>query len=80
MTPPAPITGSAIIAAIVSGPSRSIMSFSDCASRATNSCLALALCAETVVMRAVGVQHAVDRQVEAIVVAGKPGQRGGHRR
>ncbi len=37
MTPPAPITGSAIMAAIVSGPSRSIRSRSDCTMRATNS-------------------------------------------
>ena len=40
--------------------------------------LALALGAEAVVMRAIGMQDAVDRQVEAVVVAGKAGQRGGH--
>ena len=37
ITPPAPLTGSAIIAAIVSGPSARISASSSCARRATNS-------------------------------------------
>ena len=53
MTPPAPITGSAMKAAIVSGPSRSIRSRSDCTMRAEELGLALAVLAEAVVMRAV---------------------------
>ena len=42
--------------------------------------LALALMAETVVMRAVGMQHARKRQVEAVVVGRQAGQRGRHER
>ena len=42
--------------------------------------LALAVLAEAVVMRAVGVQHAVDRQVPADVVVGQAGQRRRHDR
>ena len=75
MTPPAPITGSAMKAATVSGPSRRISSSSSAARRVANSSSLSPVLAEAVVVRAGGVQDAGDRQVEIGVVGRQAGER-----
>ena len=76
IAPPAPITGSAMKAATVSGPSRRISSSSSGARRVGELLLALAVLGEAVMVRAGGVQDVGDRQVEVGVVRGQAGERG----
>ena len=76
MTPPAPITGSAMKAATVSGPSASISASSSAASRAAN---AASLSPGSAPFQWCGVADVPDarhRQVEVAVVVRQPGQRG----
>ena len=78
MTPPAPITGSAMKAATVSGPS-SLDQLPRARSAQARGELLLALAgrAEAVVVRAVGMQDAGDRQIEVAMVVRQAGQAGG---
>ena len=75
-TPPAPITGSAMKAATVSGPSASISASSSAASRAAK---AASLSPGSAPFQKCGVamwRMPAHRQVEVAVVVGQPGQRG----
>ena len=74
ITPPAPITGSAKNAATVSGPSRRISCSRFVGEPRRERLLALARLRAAIVVRAVGVQDARDRQVEIGVGEGEPGE------
>ena len=72
ITPPAPMIGSAHIAATVSGPSARISFSSSSAQRVANCLLALAGLGAVVVVRGHRVDEARQRQVEARWLCGMP--------
>ena len=80
MTPPAPITGSAKNAATVSGPSSQDQLFEVGGEPRRERLLALARLRAAIIVRAIGVQDALDRKIEIVVREGKPGQTGGGNR
>ena len=72
MAPPAPITGSTNMAAMVSGPSRRISGFQLGRKTGGILLLALALSAAAVIVGAFRSHREVERQVEAFVIEVKP--------